>query len=111
MKKEPSGFISAEFSVCLLVSPFGYCSDVRVWCKPVSGAVDVWPLAAFLKLQAIHSLWLILLGFAAHRVGQGALCKANFYQHWVQGCISKCPKLPQDLPLPVSAACLLSVLD
>ena len=31
------------------------------------------------------------------------LCNTGFYQHWVQGCVSKHPKSPRDLPLPASA--------
>ena len=31
------------------------------------------------------------------------LSKAGFYQQWVQVCISKCPKLPQGLPQPISS--------
>ena len=55
MKKNKSGFISAEFSACLLGSPFGYCSDVvRSWCKTI--AVHGWPSGACLKLQVINSL-------------------------------------------------------
>ena len=73
LKKEPSGFVSVQFRSCLQVSPFGYCSDVWVWYKPMSGAVHVWCIAAFSELQEVHSLWLLPLGLAAPRVDRAAL--------------------------------------
>ena len=101
MRKEPSIFVSAQLRSCLLASPFGYHSDVCICCKPMTGAVQVAPSATFSKLLAIHSLWPIPPGSAAQGWAK-LLCKAGFYQHWVQGCVSKCPPLPQVSPLPIS---------
>ena len=91
MKKEPSGFVSAQFRYCILVCPFGYHSDVWVWYKPMSGAAQVWPLAAFSKLQAICSLWLIPPNLAELRLGQPAL------QSWILSALGPggCQQLSQ----------------
>ena len=98
MIKGPSGFVSAQFRSCLLVSPFGHLSDVWVWCKPMTGGP--WPPFRSYRWSTVCGwfLWAWLLpGWAK------LLCKAGIYQHWVQEYVSKCSKLPQYLPLPVSA--------
>ena len=100
MKKEPSGLVSALFRSCLLVSPFGYRSDVWVWCKPMSGAVYIWPSAIFLKLKVIRSLWLIPLGLTA----PSFVLQSWFLSELCPGvCRQMSQVTPQDPPLPVPA--------
>lgn len=107
MKNNKVKFISAEFSVCLLGSPFEYHSDVVwSWCRPISDAILFWPSAVFLKVQRVRSLWLSLLGVSAHRSSQAALPIWLFPVHdpgvGQQNFWGNCPSLP----LPVD---LLSV--
>lgn len=73
MRKQLNEFVSAQFRCYLLVSPFGYYSDVLIWCKPMTDAVHVWHSAAFFKLQVMYTLWLIPLGLAALWMSQAAL--------------------------------------
>ena len=102
MKKEPSGFSSGAFSACLLFSPFGCGSDVWVWCESMSGAVHVWPSAAFLKLQVIQ-FGDDSPGLGCSQDGPSCSAKLVFISSGSSGCVSKCPMSLQDLLLPVSA--------
>lgn len=52
--------------------------------------------------KVTHSQWLPLLGLGVQGKEQAAHY-TGYYQHWAQGQVSKSPKTPRDLPLPVSA--------
>lgn len=70
--------MSADFSAWLLGSPSRYSSDVAWgWYKPMLGVDHVLSQAAYSKLEAVSSLWLIPTGLAVPRLGQAAL------QSWV----------------------------
>ena len=91
--------VSAEFGVSLLVSPFGYHSDISVWCDSMLGAVH-WPLNAFSKLQVIHNMVADSSGLGCSQGGPSCSAKLAFISTWVLGCVSKHPKSLQDPLLP-----------